>query len=66
MCCDYFGGTMKCFKMFFKEKKERKKNLFAQKINYKLLTNYVSLNECNDIRKMLNKKYLGKVPSKAA
>ena len=47
------------------EKKERKISFPMNKLQIVILLP-VSLNECNDIRKVLNKKYFGKVPSKAA
>ena len=48
-----------------KKKKERKIYLPINKLQI-VIQPPVRLNECNDIRKMLNKKYLDKVPSKAA
>ena len=52
-------------------KKERKKerkteNVFALMRIYKLVELPVGVNECDHIRKLLNKNHMGKVPSKAA
>ena len=53
---------------FLKRKKERKKkeNVFALMGIYKIVELPVGVNECDHIRKLLNKNYIGKVPSKAA
>ena len=47
-------------------KKERKKNLFTPTKSIHIMHLAVGLNKCDNIRKVLNKSHLGKVPSKAA
>ena len=48
-------------------KKERKKErkCICPNANYKLVELPVGVNECDHIRKLLNKNHMGKVPSKA-
>ena len=48
------------------EEEEEEENIFAPMRITKLVKLLVVLNECDHIRKLLNKNHLGKVPSKAA
>ena len=46
--------------------KERKKNLFTPTKSIHIMQLDVGLNKCDNIRKVLNKSHMGKVPSKVA
>ena len=48
------------------QEERKKENVFALIRIYKLVELPVGVNECDHIRKLLNKNHMGKVPSKAA
>ena len=63
---DAKSGSTRIVFSLKERKKEKKENIFAPMRITKLVKLPVVLNECDHIRKLLNKNHLGKVPSKAA